>query len=250
MKRLYTSLIAFTTALCLGLTLINLPQLHKHYMRSAVGPSVVKIVKLGDEGQVLGGGTGFEIEYKKNSYIMTNAHVCDMYQGKKDANILMPNGELRKREILKISDETDLCLISGIKELPSLHLGNSAHLGEIISVVGHPRLLPLNVADGDILGIDTVDVGVGIIGIDVKAEDCMKPKNKTIELKTFFGDLTLCTEEVRAYQTTAEIFPGNSGSPVVNTYGNVVGVAFASDNETHYALVIPLEEVQDFLSTP
>ncbi len=63
-----------------------------------------------------------------------------------------------------------------------------------------------------------------------------------------FGILDVCMEEVLAYRTTAVSLPGNSGSPVVDYKGNVIGVLFAGDSEVHWGLVITLDDVRDFLA--
>src|ERR1700733_3130385 len=86
---------------------LRIPQWHKTYLRLAVGSSVVRIVHTDENGAIQGGGTGSQIEYKHQKYIITNAHVCDMYKGGKIATIVEPNGTITQRRILEISIDTD-----------------------------------------------------------------------------------------------------------------------------------------------
>jgi S1-C subfamily serine protease len=214
---------------------IKTPQLHRDFLRYKVGRAVVKVVKMNDDGQVLGGGTGFSILVKGRKYILTNAHVCDMYEGGHIAVIEMPDGTFKQRPIKAISGDTDLCIIDGIAELPTVSLAKSVSLGEIVAVVGHPMLMPLNISYGDIIGETIATVAIGFA--DMK---CDLPKNK---IMGFY-----CVEQVEAYQTTATALPGNSGSPVVNWRRQVIGVLFAGDSSINWGMVIPLYDVQNFLN--
>jgi S1-C subfamily serine protease len=48
----------------------------------------------------------------------------------------------------------------------------------------------------------------------------------------------------RVMRTTNEIQPGNSGGPVVEGSGNVVGVVFALDVQDGFALAIPVSQLR------
>ena len=65
-------------------------------------------------------------------------------------------------------------------------------------------------------------------------------------LGAMFGVVNICVRTLDSQPVTASIYPGNSGSPVFNKYGNVVGVAFAS-NEFSRGYIIPLSFVVNFL---
>jgi S1-C subfamily serine protease len=228
--------------------IFHVPGMHKRWIRSHIGSKVVEIVRIHD-GR-MGGGTGFYVQAPSGQvYIMTNAHVCDMYEGGMTATIILPDGSRLPRRILEISDKTDLCLIEAPPLVKGIKLANSdAAVGESIYVVGHPRLMPLNVSQGDILGTGQVDVGIGVIGMDVKEEDCHKPKNAIISEPSMFGDMQVCVERLQAIQSTAVGMPGNSGSPVVDAYGHLIGVMFAGDNEVHWSLFITLDDAKAFLA--
>jgi serine protease Do len=195
------------------------PQIHRNYIYKTVGPKVVEVVAFDPiTGQLKGGGTGWAIKVHGKSYIITNRHVCRMYDGNYQASIKLNNGSVFTRNIIAISPILDLCAIEGIEELGGLGLASGTYIGEIVSVVGHPMLLPLNVAYGAILEQTTFSIG-------------------------WEGEQDL------VYLSTCQIMPGNSGSPVVNYRGQVMGVAFAADSDVHWGLIIPLEDLKYFLGT-
>ncbi len=250
MKIILKFLLGAITGLALVHLIIVMPQVHRNFIRQYVGQKVVEIVKLDKNGKLLGGGTGFSIRGPSGKkYIMTNAHVCDAFKGSDTANIKLNSGETLQRKILQLSPLTDLCLIEGVDSLGTLELGKSIYIGETIMIVGHPLLMPLAVTEGDIIDTRIQEIGLGIIGIDVQESECHQPKNKIVNQEFgFFGVLPVCMEEIMSYQTTAVSLPGSSGSPVVNTLGQVIGVNFAGDGMVHWGLSVPLQDIKTFLA--
>jgi S1-C subfamily serine protease len=226
------------------------PQAHEDYIRGSVGDNVYRILQ-NDSGQS-GGGTGFAVKAPSGkSYILTNAHICEMYNGGDTALIESHDGRLIPRKIIERSKTTDLCLIEGLPgKTDGLALASDVSAGENISIVGHPKLMDLTVSKGSVIQFQTIQMLKGIIGQDgLTAEQCeSEAKNHVEEVDSLFGKATLCITTLDSLQTTAVSLPGNSGSPAVNFYGHVVGVLFAGDDEVHWGLIIPLDTVQDFLS--
>ena len=67
--------------------------------------------------------------------------------------------------------------------------------------------------------------------------------------QAIYGIEFACIRKYRSYSTTAVAYPGNSGSPVVNRYGNVIGVLFAgSSQQERDNYVVPLAELKRVLN--
>ena len=54
----------------------------------------------------------------------------------------------------------------------------------------------------------------------------------------------------RLMRVNAPVEPGNSGGPVLDANGNVVGVLFASETATNYGLVIPVSALSAYMAAP
>ncbi|MFC1714619.1 S1C family serine protease [Candidatus Poribacteria bacterium] len=153
-------------------------------------PSVVLLVTEDESGQPVSLGSGFVV---RNGIIATNLHVIgDASQGY--AKIV---GQKQKHEIegiVGIDSKLDLVLLAATSiEAPLLKLGESAKLniGDEIYAIGNPKGLEGTFSHGIVSGIRTID-----------------------------SDNIL--------QITAPISPGSSGGPVLNTSGEVIGVAVAT----------------------
>lgn len=143
-------------------------------------------------------GSGFLVS--KNGYILTNQHVI------KDAieiNVTLPGGKEYPAQRIGEDYTTDIAVlqISG-NNFPTATLGNSDDIiiGEWVIALGNPFGL------FDVSQSATVTVGV----ISAKNQDFGRQDNDRI-----FDDMI---------QTDAAINSGNSGGPLVNCLGEVIGI--------------------------
>ncbi|KAB2338036.1 trypsin-like peptidase domain-containing protein [Cytobacillus depressus] len=151
---------------------------------------------------------GTGFNISENGLIITNHHVVDKMN---PITVTFPNGEIFQAEILQSYPDTDLAFLEiKAKNLPALSLSqpNSWTAFDQIYVIGNPLLHNQIAMDGEILE-----------GSD---------KNGLLLL-------------------SAPIYKGNSGSPVINLEGNVIGVVFALSRKDQTGLAIPVEKVLEKL---
>jgi serine protease Do len=138
-----------------------------------------------------GVGSGFIVSPK--GYILTNEHVIE---GATRITVGLQSGEKYRGKIVGIDEETDVAVIKieTSQDLPTVTLGdsNSAEVGDWVLAMGSP------------FGLDQT-VTAGIIS---------KKERETPYFTSF----------QRFLQTDAAINRGNSGGPLVNMRGEVIGV--------------------------
>jgi S1-C subfamily serine protease len=237
--------------LCLTLSIAALtftvsfkaPQLHNSYLRWEVGESVVQVVRPSNN---FSGGTGFAVKGKSGQeYIMTNKHVCEIAEGGYVA-IKKDGAEPVLKRVIYKDTEHDLCLVEGDSRLDAIEVGKHPSKGTNLYVVGHPGLRQLTVSGGEYIGYDIVT----LLDEVQSRKDC---HGKIVELSPmqqwFYGIEFACLVDYKSYGITAVVYGGNSGSPVVDSFGNVIGVLFAGSTQQerdNYA--VPVSEVKRVLS--
>lgn len=193
-----------------GAATINDDELLDVYSRTIVGvservsPSVVKIEveakRSNRRGRQLpnqtGSGSGFI--FTPDGFILTNSHVV---HGAAKLNVVMQNGSHFAAELIGDDPDTDLAVIRINAPNPlSTRLGSSARLkvGQLAIAIGNPYGFQSTVTAGVISALGRSLRGSGGRLID------------------------------DVIQTDAALNPGNSGGPLVNSAGEVIGVNTAT----------------------
>jgi len=213
------------------------PEIHDRYIHSHDN-SVVKLVN--PKG---GSGSGFVIKLKGKKFILTNKHVCMMNKGG-DLSALDNKGGDTIVRVLVASRNYDLCLMTSRQDLPALKLARSYDLFDNAYVIGHPLGLPITMTKGRLTSKE-------IIQLPVSCKEKYDRKIKVPPLyRIILGISELCIKNHNSVRIHAPIYPGNSGSPVLNIWGNVSGVVFAGSTKAEFAsYIIPLEDVRRFLKS-
>ena len=244
-KNLHTNIsldaLGLLTMLVIG---INAPSWHLSYIENKVGKVSVKVVK---DNRAVSGGSGIHVQAPSGkAYILTNGHVCGVSDDGKEALIQVPNSDrFIKRRILEVYSKHDLCLIEGLDGYDGIELASGVNAGDGVLAVGHPQLRPLRAALGNYLTNSDIQIATGLISSQEEEDACVANKGTPVEAFIFY----VCVKSYEAMETTVVIYPGSSGSALVNFWGNLVGVMFAGDGESHYGFAVPLSYVEDFLST-
>ena len=158
-------------------------------------------------------GSGFVID--RNGEILTNFHVI---QNAQRIMVKFSNGRNLPARVLGIDPDTDIALIKvEAKDLPAAPLGNSESLrvGEWVCAIGNPLAYE-----------HTVTVGV----------------------VSYLGRKLFDSSLDNYIQTDAAINFGNSGGPLINSRGEVVGINSAiSQRASNIGFAVPINEATAIL---
>lgn len=190
-------------------------QLDVRGLLGKVGPSVVSIHTLGPDGAAAGSG----VVLSADGVILTNAHVV---QGTQAMMVTFADGRNAPARLLGAVADRDVAVVRAERlqgPTTPAELGSSAELQVGDSVVAIGNALDLG---------DEPSVTTGIVS-------ALK-RSITDEKGTTLSDLV---------QTDAAVNHGNSGGPLINTRGQVVGINTAgSDEAQNISFAISIDSIR------
>lgn len=179
-----------------------------------VSPSVVGVSSILNGGT--SSGTGFVIS--EDGYIVTNYHVIEGANAVSVSLLSAEDGEEIPAEIIGGDKQTDIAVLKIDKtDCVPVTLGKSTELivGELAITIGNPLGSELS---------GTVTAGI---------------------ISALNRKLTIEGREMNLIQTDASINSGNSGGPLINSYGQVVGITSAKVSTIYgegLGFAIPIDE--------
>jgi len=170
---------------------------------------------------IIGAGTGSAFVFDKQGHILTNHHVID---GASDIRVIFGKSRELDAEVVGRDAPTDIAVLRvEEKNLPFVGLGDSdrTRVGDWVVAIGNPFGLAHTVTAG-------IVSAKGRTGDDVQLGDNSGYYN--------------------FIQTDASIHPGNSGGPLLNMAGQVVGISTAIRAEAdRIGFAIPINMVKELL---
>lgn len=160
--------------------------------------SVIYIEVTGDRGSSSGSGFVYKVD-DKNGYILTNYHVIE---GGKKYIITFSDGEEAEASLVSGDEYYDIAILkvnkNKIKKVATLGDSSTLELGDTVFTVGAPL-------GKEYMGTITKGIVSGI--------------NRMVSVGLSSGDYLM-----EVIQTDASINSGNSGGPICNIKGEVIGI--------------------------
>ena len=167
------------------------PELTAQEVYAKVNPATVLVVA--EQGESASVGTG--VIMTADGYVITNAHVIS---GGETCWVVLANGMDYTAQLVGYDSDEDLAVLKleNAQDLPVAEFGNSdlAVVGDRVYAIGNP------------------------LGIELRGtltEGILSAINRDVELE---GRI------LNVLQTTAALNNGNSGGPLINRYGQVIGI--------------------------
>jgi serine protease Do len=175
-------------------------------------------------------GSGFIIH--KDGYIVTNNHVIDRAR---EIHVELADGRKLPADLISADPDADLAVlkIHSDSPFPTIELGDSSDLmiGEPAIAVGNPLGFSHSVSTGIIASLHRD------IGSDPTDQ---KPTDQPVH-----GEEAALRDLI---QTDAAINPGNSGGPLLNAYGQVIGINTAIESHAqNIGFAIPIDRLRDLI---
>ena len=205
-----------------GQTLMTPSEVYASTVNSVVSIncSAVSTNIFGQQTESASSGSGFI--YTADGYIVTNQHVV---ANASSINVTLYNGDTYPATLVGSDSDYDVAVLKiDAKDLPAVTLGSSTdvNVGDTVMAIGNP------------LGELTFSMSQGIVS-------CV---NRAINVEgTPFNMI----------QVDASINPGNSGGPLMNLYGEVVGIvsakysSYADTTVEGLGFAIPINDVQSII---
>lgn len=190
-----------------------------------VSSAVVNIVIEVNTGWVVGVSSGSGFFYSKDGFIVTNAHVVapstdgkvlvTMWNGRKRRGIVHSMDKLSDIALIKLTD------VGFDEDLPVAVMGTSGklHIGEFVVALGSPLQLQNSIT-------------FGIVSATARHG----------------SELGMAQNRTEFIQTDAAINVGNSGGPLVNLDGEVVGINSMKVRDSDgVSFAIPIDTAQQVI---
>lgn len=191
---------------------LTVPEIVNKVMPSVVGVSSTFEYQIsygfGQSATQSGTGTGTGIVMTADGYIITNAHVIydENYGLAKSVSVMLVDETEYDANIIGYDTESDIAVLKiQAENLVPAEFGNSDELqvGELVIAIGNP------------LGFELFgSVTSGIVS-------------------ALNRDIDINEKEMTLIQTDAAINSGNSGGPLVNSYGQVIGINSAKMSSSY-----------------
>jgi S1-C subfamily serine protease len=176
---------------------LQLNKLKKRIAQPTPAPPVRQATPQPSEKKLIAGGTGFL--FSSRDYIITNWHVV---KGAGSIEVKFPGGEAIKAKVLAKDSQNDIAVLklsqSPSTQIPDLNFGDSSKVrpGDKVFTIGYPAS--------------------SILGKNQKITDGI------------VSSITGIEDDPTMFQITVPIQPGNSGGPLFNESGEVIGITTAS----------------------
>lgn len=185
-------------------------------------------------------GTGFHVTNSKgDQYLLTAEHVCRNRENGSTIWAYDAFGNEYPTYIVKPATNRDLCALKSVGNFNSFDLQEILPNFSALYHIGYPSDYPLTILPGEIVGVLQ-----GTSTVKSSRDECRGYFSSIITDNN--NDLSTCIYEHKMLQTTISVRPGSSGGPILNIFGEVIGMVIQMDSGS-WARAILAEDIKEFI---
>lgn len=200
---------------------------------------IYKYLKINTFKILTGTGTGTGFIYNKNGkqYLVTNSHVC----GEQKSLLIKDENFSIESQVLYTSLDHDICLLKPLKNKYGINSGKYLNNKEYFTY-GFPFDRPGQVGKGIFSNFDKAAVFTYLVTNQSIANKCLKENSVIQHNGIVYGCIHFYTN---VSLTKLLTHPGQSGSPVLNKFGQLVGVIFSRTGSGSEGVMLKVETLNE-----
>lgn len=179
------------------------------------------------------------------SYILTAGH-CRILEKDGYIQVQKEDGTTLDRRILAEDPNSDLMLLEGLPGIQGLKIADSLSMSQRIRTFTHGRNMDTYQTEGFTIQIGHITIPLFLANTSETIMKCRGAKYEIKSLDTMIGELPVCFMSVDELISNASIVPGSSGGAALDSSGDLVGVASATDG--YFGYFVALKDIRKFLA--
>jgi len=212
-------------------------------------------------------GSGFYVRGKSGRlYLMTNHHVCraehtenvlPMLDDPRDPKIIGKNmifeemgGRRFNGKVVSVSEDEDLCLIDATSRSDErrgvMVASSKPNIDDRTFIIGAFGYYPYFVRDGRVI-LHSQD---SYSRSDLSVQQCLLRKNRGYSVLVISQGQSVkkyCLHRRESMTLSNRVFPGSSGSMVLDQYGRLIGVVKELDMRHNMGRAVEIEAIKELL---
>jgi secreted trypsin-like serine protease len=188
--------------------------------------------------------TGVQVKAPSgNVYTLTAAHCKIILDDDSSVMSTDERGNEKRIYMLDIDEGKDLMLMTS-PNAKSIDIANKTYKHEHIHTMTHGHMHASYRTDGELLEEQKLTVPENINFSDADTKECnAKQWHESVDS----GFVSYCVRDFYEMMTSAQVYPGSSGGPILDDQGKLVGIVSISEEGTIYSGSVTLKQIQSFL---
>lgn len=184
-----------------------------------------------------GEATSFIYNFKNKQYLVTNAHVCK----EKKTMFIKEENKIHLVNILYSNILKDICLLKPIENKIGIY-GDKYKNNKTYITYGFPLHRLGQIEKGIFNDLESMTLPTHLVSTNETAQKCINQKSAI----KFNGLVYICLHEYKNISMSKLLnHAGQSGSPIINKTGRLVGIIFSKTNVASETVMLKVQTLNE-----